>query len=270
MNLVDKRRVRAAFSRSATAYDARAHVQRAVQERVLALVAEAAPAARRALDVGAGTGALLARLAAARPGLAVAAVDLAPGMAAVARRRVPGAAVAAGDAEALPHRTGAFDLVVSTSTFQWLPRLEPALAEVRRVLAPGGVLVLSLFGARTLWELRDAHAAAGGAGPTHTFFTAAEVAAGLAAAGLEAGAVEEEELVEHHADARALLRSLKELGAGRAVPGDGGLAGRRATLELLRRYDARHREAAGVRATWHVVHAVARAAAPPRGPARSR
>ncbi|HEX9052591.1 MAG TPA: methyltransferase type 11, partial [Anaeromyxobacter sp.] len=61
MNPVDKLRVRSAFTRSAAAYDARAEVQRAVRERVLALLAEAAPGARRALDVGAGTGALLAR-----------------------------------------------------------------------------------------------------------------------------------------------------------------------------------------------------------------
>jgi malonyl-CoA O-methyltransferase len=117
VNRVDKRRVRASFSRSAAAYDGRARVQRAVQDRMLALLAEIAPGARRALDVGAGTGALLARLAAARPGLRAAAVDLAPGMAATTRARLPAAAVAAADAEALPFRAAAFDLVLSTSTF---------------------------------------------------------------------------------------------------------------------------------------------------------
>jgi malonyl-CoA O-methyltransferase len=256
---VDKRRVRAAFSRSAAAYDGRAQVQRAVQDRVLQLVAEAAPAARRALDVGAGTGALLARLAAARPGLAVAAVDLAPGMAAAARARLPAAAVAAGDAEALPFRAGAFDLFVSTSTLQWMPRLEPAFAEARRVLAPGGAAVVALFAHRTLRELKESWAAAAGAdgGRTHRFFTREEVAAAITAAGLRARSVFEEELCEHHPDARAVLRSLKEIGATSAVPGARGLGGRSATLEMLRRYEARHRDAHGVRATWHVVYAVA-------------
>jgi malonyl-CoA O-methyltransferase len=260
VNQVDKRRVRTAFSRSAAAYDARASVQRTVRERVLALVAELAPHARRALDVGAGTGALLARLAAARPTLAVAAVDLAPGMCAATRAAVPRAMVASGDAELLPFRSGTFDLVVSTSTLQWLPHLGPALVEARRVLAPGGVLCAALFGADTLRELRDAWRAAAGAeagGRTHAFAGKAHLEAALAASGLRTRAVVEERLVEWHPDARAVLRSLKEIGASSAVPGRSGLGGRRATLEMLRRYDAAHRTARGVPATYHVLVAVA-------------
>lgn len=260
MNRVDKRRVRRAFSRSAAAYDARASVQRKVRERVLALVADAAPGARRALDVGAGTGALLARLAAERPALRAAAVDLAPGMCAAARAAAPGALVAAADAEALPFRAGAFDLVVSTSTFQWLPRLDPALAEARRVLAPGGVLCVALFGTETLRELRDAWRAAAGpaaAARTHAFPGRAEVEAALARSGLAVRLALEEDLVEWHADARAVLRSLKEVGASSAVPGRAGLGGRAATVEMLRRYDAAHGGPAGVPATYHAVYAVA-------------
>ncbi len=259
MNLVDKRRVRSAFTRSAAAYDARAEVQRAVRERVLALLTGAAPRARRALDVGAGTGALLARLAAARPGLSAAAVDLAPGMCAATRAAVPRATVAIADAEALPFRAGAFDVVVSTSTFQWLPHLGPALAEARRVLAPGGALCAALFGAETLRELREAWRSA--AGPdgarTHEFPSRADLEAALAASGLRARAVVEERLVEWHPDARAVLRSLKEIGASSAVPGRSGLGGRAATLDMLRRYDAAHRTPRGVPATYHVLLALA-------------
>jgi malonyl-CoA O-methyltransferase len=260
VNRVDKRRVRSAFSRSAAAYDARAAVQRAVRDRVLALLAGAAPRARRALDVGAGTGALLARLAAARPALAAVAVDLAPGMCVATRAALPRALVATADAEALPFRAGAFDLVVSTSTFQWLPHLGPALAEARRVLAPGGLLCAALFGADTLRELRASWRAA--AGPTagartHVFPAKADLEAALAAAGLRARAVVEERLVEWHPDARAVLRSLKEVGASSAVPGRAGLGGRAATLEMIRRYDAAHGTARGVPATYHVLVALA-------------
>lgn len=259
MNRVDKARVRAAFSRGAAAYDAHAAVQAQVRDRVLALAVEAAPGARRVLDVGCGTGRLLADLAIARPGLAAAGLDLAPGMCRAARAAAPGAAVTAGDAEALPFRAGAFELVLSTSTFQWLPRLEPALAECARALAPGGRLVLALFADRTLHELKEAWRAAAPGRPdrTHRFFTAGEVRAAVTAAGLGLLRLEEDERVERHPDARAVLRSLKAIGAQNAAPGAGGLAGRRTTLEMLRRYQERHGGPAGVPATWHMVYAVA-------------
>jgi malonyl-CoA O-methyltransferase len=260
VNRVDKARVRAAFSRGAAAYDAHASVQAEVRARVLALSAEAAPTARRVLDVGCGTGRLLGELEAARPGMRAAGVDLAPGMCRATRATARRAAVAAGDAEALPFRAGAFDLLVSTSTFQWLPRLEPALAECARVLAPGGRLVLALFAERTLHELKGAWREAAGdhaADRTHRFFTSGEVRRAVEAAGLGLVRLAEEERVEHHPDARAVLRSLKAIGAQNAAPGVAGLAGRSTTLEMLRRYQARHAGPAGVPATWHMVYAVA-------------
>jgi malonyl-CoA O-methyltransferase len=168
-------------------------------------------------------------------------------------------ALAVGDAEALPVRTAAFDLVLSTSTFQWLPRLEPALAECARAARPGGRLVLALFAERTLQELKAAWRAAAGRAPdrTHRFASAAEVRRALVLAGLSVIWLEEQELVERHPDARAVLRSLKAIGAQNATPGGQGLAGRRTTLEAMRRYEADHGRHGGVPVTWHVVYAVA-------------
>jgi len=263
VNRVDKGRVRAAFSRGAAAYDGRTEVQAEVRARVLALAAAAAPEARRVLDVGCGTGRLLADLAGpARPRLRAAGLDLAPGMCAAARAAAPAAAISAGDAEALPFRGGAFDLVLSTSAFQWLPRLGPAVRECARVLAPGGTLVVALFAERTLHELKAAwREAAAGRWPdrTHRFFTPGDVAGAFAEAGLTGIRLEEAERVERHPDARSLLRSLKAIGAQNAAPeaGSAGLAGRRVTLEMLRRYDEAYGGSSGVPATWHVVYALA-------------
>ncbi len=258
MNVVDKRLVGASFSRAAPRYDARATVQARVRERILALLAEAAPRAGRVLDVGVGTGALLARLAGSRPHLDSWAVDLAPAMCVAARSALPRALVAAADAEALPYRSGAFDLVVSTSMLQWLSRLDTAFAEARRVLAPGGLFCIALFGERTLFELRESWAAAApGAGArAHRFASRSEVAAALAARGFQQHEIAEEEIVERHPDARSVLRALKEVGAASAVPGRSGLGGRAAIVEALRRYDGEHGTAGGVPATYHVVYAL--------------
>ncbi len=263
MNRVDKLRVRTAFSRRAERYDARAIAQAAARERVAALVALHAAGARSILDVGAGTGALGASLAARDPGLRLALADLAPGMCATARAALPAAAVVTADAEALPFPDGRFDAVVSSSAFQWLTRLEPALAEARRVLAPGGTLVLALFAERTLRELREAWlqvAGPAGAARMHRFFRRDEVAAAIGAAGLATVALDEDEIVERHPDARAVLRAIRAVGAGNAVPREegGGLGGRSVTLALLDRYDGAHGGPGGVPATYHVVYAVAR------------
>jgi malonyl-CoA O-methyltransferase len=269
VNAVDKARMRRAFSRGAAEYDAHAVVQRRAVDRLLELAASHSRAPGRVLDVGCGTGALLARLAVAYPSAALAGIDLAPGMAQAASRRVGGARLAVADAEALPFPSAAFDLVLSTSTFQWLSRLEPAVSEARRVLARGGVVALALFGGETLHELRGAWREALPAGEperTHGFHDRRALEAALAHAGLRADVLESETVVERHADALALLRALKRIGAGNATPGAAGCApggcglGARATLDrMARAYEARHGGPAGVPATWEIVYAVARA-----------
>ncbi len=74
-------------------------------------------------------------------------VDLALPVAAAARRRSPAAAVLCADVERLPFADGSLGVVVSTSTldhFESTTRLERALGELSRVLAPGGRLLLTL------------------------------------------------------------------------------------------------------------------------------
>jgi malonyl-CoA O-methyltransferase len=264
VSALDKSRVRAAFSRSAGAYDQRAELQREVAERAEHLALEAVAAPRRALDVGCGTGTLLGALAARLPGLAAAGVDLAPGMARLARARVPAAALAAADAEALPFRAGAFDLVLSTSTLQWIPDVGRALAEVRRVLAPGGTFCLAVFCGETLRELREAwrEALPRDVPPaTHRFPAPSEVRVALQRAGLAPVRFDVELRVRRHPSVRDLLESLRSIGAGNAVRGRrGGLGMRRAVLEMIRVYEERHGWEGHIPATWEIAYAVARRA----------
>jgi ubiquinone/menaquinone biosynthesis C-methylase UbiE len=96
----------------------------------------------RLVDVGCGPGAA-ARFA-ARQGATVAGVDPAPVMLDVARRltrRRTGVTYLEGAAEAIPVPDGSVTVVWALATVHHWPALEPALAEIRRVLEPGGRFV---------------------------------------------------------------------------------------------------------------------------------
>jgi tRNA (cmo5U34)-methyltransferase len=99
-------------------------------------------APRRVLDLGAGTGLLAARVAAAHPQAELVLLDGAPAMLAQARERVPGAVTHVGDLrDELP--AGPFDAVVSALAIHHLDDAAKCdlFARVHAVLAPGGVFV---------------------------------------------------------------------------------------------------------------------------------
>ncbi len=97
------------------------------------------------LDAGCGTGGLLARLAAAFPSRDLVGVDVASEAVRRARRKVPRARLVVGSVSALPFPRGFFGAIVSCDVLcHCLVDEAAALAEFRRVLAPGGMLVLNL------------------------------------------------------------------------------------------------------------------------------
>src|ERR1700738_5000712 len=107
----------------------------------LVALADVRPGAR-ALDLATGTGDIAFGLAAS--GARVAALDITHRMLQIASRKRPaGAAVAfvTGDMTALPFPRGAFDLVTTGYGIRNVPVIEPAIAEIRRVLRPGGLLL---------------------------------------------------------------------------------------------------------------------------------
>ncbi|MDQ0991291.1 class I SAM-dependent methyltransferase [Streptomyces sp. V3I7] len=96
------------------------------------------------LDVGTGTG--TAALAARARGARVRAVDADAGMVAAARSRGVDAEVAV--LPELPFADGAFDAVVGNFVINHVGRPRAALAELRRVLRPGGRVAVTTWGAR--------------------------------------------------------------------------------------------------------------------------
>lgn len=101
---------------------------------------------QRVLDVACGTG-VLARAAADRAGAggSVTGLDINEGMLAVAAQKAPHIDWRQGQAEALPFVDGTFDAVVSQFGLMFFDDRAAAIREMRRVLRPGGRLVMAVW-----------------------------------------------------------------------------------------------------------------------------
>ncbi|MFC5946688.1 methyltransferase domain-containing protein [Pseudonocardia lutea] len=114
----------------------------------------------RILDVGSGPGFLLASLAeAVGPEGAAHGLDPSPAMNALAARRAGALAavtLALGEAETLPYPDEDLDAVVSTQVYEYVRDIPRAFAELRRVVRPGGrVLLLDTDWDSVVWHVAD-------------------------------------------------------------------------------------------------------------------
>jgi SAM-dependent methyltransferase len=95
------------------------------------------------LDVCTGHGVLA--LAATERAAKVCAVDFSEAMVAAARRNAPSVDCRQGDAQDLPYPDNTFDAVVCGYGILHVPEPDRALAEMRRVLRPGGRVAISVW-----------------------------------------------------------------------------------------------------------------------------
>jgi len=270
---LDRERLRAAFDRASTGYEAAAGLQARVSSELLERLTAFEFAPRVVLDLGAGTGRATRELKRRYPRALVIALDLSPGMLREARRHQRlwrRFARVCADALRLPLAGSSVDLVFSSLVLQWCEPLEQALAEVRRVLKPGGFFAFSTFGPDTLKELRAAWAQADGLTHVNRFVDLHHVGDALARNGLAEPVLDVDRIELGYPDTLSLMRDLKAIGAHNVTAGrPRTLVGKARLGRMTEAYEA-FRRGDALPATYEVIYgaswgAAGRTAAAPAG-----
>lgn len=100
--------------------------------------------ATKLLDAGCGAGMAVAM--AAEKGAGTSGIDASQALLAIAQTRVPNGDFRTGDIEDLPFEDAVFDIVTGFNSFQYAGNPTRALAEARRVVKPGGTVVIVTWG----------------------------------------------------------------------------------------------------------------------------
>jgi malonyl-CoA O-methyltransferase len=257
---LDSAALRRSFNRASSSYDSAAHLQRAVRDELLARVQYFKLQPQQVLDLGAGTGEASISLRRRFRNAAITAIDVAPQMLLRARRRQwPWRRFqrVCADARALPLASDSVDLIFSSLMLQWCDDPLPALAEMQRVLKPGGVLLLSSFGPQTLYELRAAWAAVDTYAHVSEFPGLPQLGDALSHAGFSEPVLDVESRLSHYSSIGALAAELRAIGARNAATDrPRGLTTRAQLQRLTHSYEQR-RGNLGLPATYEIVYAAA-------------
>ena len=260
---LDRPALRHAFERAADTYDAAAVLQNEVGRRMLGRLDFIKQAPAAILDAGCGTGTALAALAQRYPKARLIALDIALGMVERARARTPrwrrmlgeaapGALCA--DIESLPLAAGSCGMVWSNLVLQWCNDPMKAFAEMRRVLAPGGLLMFSTFGPDTLKELRTAYEGTDRHVHVNRFIDMHDLGDMLVRCGFADPVMDMEQLTLTYSAVRDLMRDLKAIGARNIMRGrPAGLFGKAAFAAVAQRYETYRRDGK-LPATFEVVY----------------
>ncbi|MTD40621.1 malonyl-ACP O-methyltransferase BioC [Erwinia sp. CPCC 100877] len=206
MTAVNKQAVAGAFGRAAATYDRFAELQRISGQRLMQEAGEWIP--ESVLDAGCGTGFFSRRWR--QRGSQVIALDLAPAMLMQVRACQAAHYCVQGDIEALPLATNSVGLAWSNLAVQWCGDLSCGLAELKRVVRPGGRVLFSTLCDGSLPELQQAWRAVDRQRHANRFLSAGQI---VAAAGTQGIRGYSETVTLCFVDPLSAMRSLKGIGA---------------------------------------------------------
>lgn len=243
-------RVRAAWQRTAPAMAAHAGILTQTGKLLIERLEEICLTPKYVLDLGDRTGQIARQLQERWPKVRIVALTFADALArlgcyrSLPWRRRPWNMV--GEGTRLPFARSQFDLVISNMALHWTSDVALTLREIRRVLAPDRLLLFTVPGAETLWEL---HACLAQLDQEHygrvwtrgpELFTLQNLGDLLQSSGFVLPVVDRDLVSLSFPDIPWLLQQLKAMGAGnhqRVRPN--GLMGKAYFDDLNRIYAAR-------------------------------
>ncbi|QOC22899.1 methyltransferase domain-containing protein [Wenzhouxiangella sp. AB-CW3] len=249
----DHRHIRRHFDEVAGQYDRHAAVAAETAARLIERLDGLRFNPARILDLGCGTGQAARQLHRRYPDAPVLAIDASRGMLNRARRQRGRwrrrFELLAGDAAALPLSDDSIDLVFCSLVLEWCRDPEKVLSELRRILRPGGLMLIATTGPDTHRELKalmtnNPQALAG----SHVIH-AMRLGDLLVRTGFQEPVVDSDWLTTTHISRQGLINDLHHSGT-RLVSGT-------AADHLDQAFPADGKNSDGFALTWEIVYASA-------------
>ncbi len=209
--------LRALFEQQAAIYDQHAALEREVADRLLERVSFQRREPGRIIDLGCGTGYCAAALKRQFRKAEVLAVDFALPMCRLSARKstfLRPLRVVCANVSSLPLAHRSADLLVANLSLQWAVERAELFNGLRRVLRPGGLLLLSLPGTDSLKELKQASQSAGLMDAIVDFPDMHDIGDELLAAGFREPVMDAELITLTYPSQTALMKEFQAIGAG--------------------------------------------------------
>ncbi len=256
-NPVDKKQVARAFSRAAEVYDRQAGLQKQVAEQLVEKLEFIKHQPGLILDIGAGTGFLRKPLLKRYKKSRLILTDLSQGMLRQARRNdsllFSRSSHCCADMEQLPMAADSVDMVISSLALQWSNDLDRVMAEIHRVLKPGGLLMFSTLGPDTLKELRQVWQSVDADAHVNVFLDMHDIGDCMVRTGLSGPVMDVDYYTLTYDKPMDVMRDLKTLGSSNHLIHRGkSLKGRGVIRRVAENYESFRRDGK-IPSTYEVV-----------------
>lgn len=255
---ISKQQVAKSFSRSASQFEKHAFFHKEIAERLLERLELMNSKPKAILDAGCGTGVCTRALKNKFPKSNIVGIDIAEGMIEEALKKqsfFKKNEYQVADIESLPFSSGSFELVFSNLALLWLENPEVGLAELNRVLKPGGLLIFSTLGPGSLIELRESWQRIDSNIHINHFADMQVMGDAVHKSGFENTVIDRDLLTLKYKTLTGMMRDIKLSGAHNMHESRSkGLLGRSAFEKLVKYYEGERLDDGGLPATFEVVY----------------